>query len=144
MDSCCFNRPYDDLSDAMVRMESEAIISIVDQCEHHDFIIYGSDVLVDEFSRMTDTVKFEKVTELYSSSTSNEIELNDNIINRASTLITEGIKPFDALHVACAEYVEADVFLSTDKKLLNAAKRIGVNIKVFNPTAWLLEVLNNE
>ena len=54
MDSCCFNRPYDDLSDAMVFMESEAVITIIDQCEQHELFICGSDVLVDEINRITD------------------------------------------------------------------------------------------
>ena len=144
MDSCCFNRPYDDLSNVMVRLESEAVLSIIDQSEQNALSIYGSDVLVDELNRMSDKVKYEKVSELYKSSISSTIELSDSIINRASELITEGVKPFDALHVSSAESVKADVFLTTDKRLLNAAKRIGFNVDTYNPAVWLLEVLLNE
>ena len=144
MDTCCFSRPYDDLSNAMIRMESEAIISIIDKCEQHDLMIYGSDVLLDEISRMTDKVKSEKIMMMYFSATTSSFELCEDIINRASDLIAKGIKPFDALHIASAEHVKADAFLSTDKRLLNAAKRIGLNIKAYNPVTWLLEVLHNE
>lgn len=34
-----------------------------------------------------------------------------------------GIRAYDALHIACAEQGGADVFLSTDDKLVKAAKR---------------------
>ena len=33
LDNCCLNRPYDDLTDNIVRMECEAILSIIDICE---------------------------------------------------------------------------------------------------------------
>jgi len=31
-DNCCLNRPYDDLTLNTVRMECEAILSIIDNC----------------------------------------------------------------------------------------------------------------
>ena len=144
MDSCCFNRPFDDLSDAMVYMESEAVLAIIDLQERGNSVICGSDVLVDELNRITDKIRFEKVMALYTSSTSNSIELCESIINRASELIKESVKPLDALHVASAEYEEVDVFLSTDKKLLNASKRLDFHVRAYNPAVWLLEVLQDE
>jgi len=144
MDSCCYSRPYDDLSDSMVRLEGEAVITIIDKCEKHDLTLYGSDVLVDELNRITDKTKFEKVNTLYSSSASCTIELCESIVNRAQELVSKGIKPFDALHVASAEHEKVDVFLSTDKRLLKAAKRVGISVKACNPAIWLLEVLQNE
>jgi len=128
----------------MVRMESEAIINIIDQCEQQDLIIFGSDVLIDEINRISDTGKYEKVMELYLSTASNTIELCESITNRASEFISKGIKPFDSLHVASAEYANADVFLTTDKQLLKAIDRLNLNIKVYNPATWLLEVLLDE
>jgi len=53
----------------------------------------------------------------------------------------EGIKSFDALHVAGAEAAKADVLLTTDQKLVKAAKRIGTHIPILNPLIWLAEVL---
>lgn len=54
-----------------------------------------------------------------------------------------GIRTYDALHIACAEIGGADVFLSTDDKLVKAAKRNSeaTNIKVENPLNWLQEVI---
>ena len=143
MDSCCFNRPYDDPSTDMVRLESEAVLTIIDRGEHKQWDIFGSDVLVDEIDRITDTIKKEKVFALYNSTTAN-IETNEVIISRAKELHTANLKPFDALHIASAEYGKADVFLTTDKRLINAAKRVSIKVKVSNPAIWLMEVLYNE
>jgi predicted nucleic acid-binding protein len=55
-----------------------------------------------------------------------------------------GIKPFDSLHLALAETGGADVFLTTDNRLLRAAGKIELRTGVANPVTWLMEVTNNE
>ncbi len=52
----------------------------------------------------------------------------------------------DAIHLACAESAEVDVFLTTDDRLLKKAKRIGkiLKVRVANPVHWLMEVLGSE
>ena len=60
LDSCCFNRPFDDLSQDKIRIESEAIITIIDKCEDGTWDIFESDILDDEFDRMTNPVKNKK------------------------------------------------------------------------------------
>jgi predicted nucleic acid-binding protein len=124
MDNCCFNRPYDDLSQAKVRLESEAVLTIIDHCEQNAWDLCSSDVLYDEIDRMDDPVKKEKVLTLYSYTTV-DVEISDKIIIRANELLQQiNIKSFDALHIASAENVQADIFLTTDKKLINISKRI--------------------
>jgi len=54
------------------------------------------------------------------------------------------IKPFDALHLASAEYSNADVLLTTDKKFLNRAAESDSKIRVANPVQWLMEVMFND
>jgi len=143
LDSCCLSRPYDDLSDDAVRLESEAVMTIIARCEQGSWNICGSDVLIDEIDRISDRVKKDKVLALYTSTTE-QVDLCEHIIRRARELMALRVKPFDALHLASAEYVNADVFLSTDKRLVNAARRIALGVKVYNPAVWLMEVLYNE
>jgi len=143
MDNCCLNRPFDDLSNDKVRLESEAVLTIIDRSEQHIWEFCSGDVLYDEIDRTEDTVKREKVLTLYNSAAVN-IELNETIISRAKELGGVNIKAFDALHIASAEYGKADIFLTTDKKLINASKRIDLKIRVDNPAIWLMEVLYNE
>ena len=63
-------------------------------------------------------------------------------VERAEQLETWGITALDALHLACAESGEADVFLTTDDKLLSktAAYAEQLRVRVENPLAWLREV----
>lgn len=57
-----------------------------------------------------------------------------------------GLKPLDALHIACAEKGRADVFLTTDDELLQKIRRedIKIKVRVDNPLTWLTEVIHEE
>ena len=138
-DNCCLNRPYDDLSDNIVRMECEAILSIINICEIKHWSFYSSDVLFDEILSMTNVDKQEKVLLLYHSAAIH-IALTDEIVSRAKDLERFNIKSYDALHLASAEAGNADIFLTTDSKLIKAAQRADIDLKVKNPLTWLTEV----
>jgi len=43
-----------------------------------------------------------------------------------------------ALHLACAEQRQVDVFLTTDDRLLRRAQRLSISITVENPLIWLV------
>ena len=141
MDCCCFGRPFDDISQDKIRIEREAVLTIISNCEAGIWNVFQSDALTDEISRIVNPIKMQKVLILYSSATMN-IELNDVIIYRASELIKSlNIGSFDALHLASAEYACADIFLTTDKKLIHRTRSLGSKIRVANPVTWLMEVI---
>ena len=141
LDNCCLSRPFDDLSNDIVRLESEAILTIIDRCNYGYWNFFSSDVLFDEISRLTDSVRRQKIL-LFCRSASHNIELTDEITARAKELELFGVKPYDALHTASAEYGSADVFLTTDHRLINALNRVKIEMKVRNPLVWLMEVLH--
>jgi predicted nucleic acid-binding protein len=66
-------------------------------------------------------------------------------INAALTSLIEeiGFGAYDALHLACAEHGNADVFLTTDDQLLRLAteKAEMLAVKVDNPLTWLKGVV---
>ena len=140
LDTCCFNRPFDDLLQDRVRLECEAVLSIIAHGEQGKVILLGSDILVDEISNIPHPIKRLKVLQLYRATT-DHIEINDHIILRAEALMgMTSLLAFDALHLASAEYVNATALLTTDKKFLNNAARCDTPIKVKNPITWLMEV----
>jgi predicted nucleic acid-binding protein len=144
MDCCCFCRPFDDLSQHKVSFEREAVLSIINSCESGLWDIFRSDVLEDEILKIVNPIKQQKVLMLYSSATLN-IEINDEIISRAASLIDiYNLGAFDAVHLASAEYGEADILLTTDKKFYNRAIKSDIKIKIANPAFWLTEVFINE
>ena len=98
LDVCCLNRPFDDQTQDLIHLESEAVVLIL---KH---------------------------------------------VKRALELKAIGFGAYDALHLACAEHSNADVFLTTDDKLLRLSRECSgtLKVKVDNPLIWLKEVTENE
>src|SRR2546426_856145 len=124
LDVCCWNRPFDDQSQNRVRVEAEAVLSILEMAQSHEVEIFGSDIIDDELSEMPDDERREKV-ELLLTLASSHIALTAAIEQHAAELQKWSISPLDALHLAAAENATAD-FLTTDDDLLRKAKRTGL------------------
>ena len=69
------------------------------------------------------------------------LEIGGQELERASELEKLGFAGFDAVHLACAEIGRADIFLTTDDRLLRLAKRLAkkLRVKVENPLDWMKE-----
>ena len=143
MDVCCLNRPFDDLSQDRVNLEAEAVLSIISHCENSAWSLIASSAIDDELSNISDTERLEQVQTLYSVA-DNRIILTDQAESRALFFNQNGMKPFDSLHLALAETSGADVFLTTDDRLLRTVNRLEISIKTANPVSWLMEVMENE
>jgi hypothetical protein len=48
LDGCCLNRPFDDQSQPRVRLEAEAVLSILKMADDRESEILGSDILDDD------------------------------------------------------------------------------------------------
>ena len=69
------------------------------------------------------------------------IELNDEIEAQADTFVSAGIKPIDALHLACASWAKADYFCTCDDRLLkNSNKLNNLSIEAVSPLRLAAEV----
>ena len=143
LDSCCLNRPFDDLSNDAVRMEAEAVIAIIYRCESGEWEFCSSDVLFDEIDNTANLSRKEKALILYRSA-KGHINLTPEIVSRAKELEHFRIKAYDALHLASAEAGNVGVFLTTDRKLINAAGRSDTTLNVKNPLLWLTGVLYDD
>ena len=71
----------------------------------------------------------------------NDCDLNDFIKSKAVELMGLGLKQMDASHIACAIFMKADVFLTTDKKVLNKTLH---EIEVLNPIDFVRRYLDAE
>ena len=143
LDVCCLNRPFDDQSQTRVRLEAEAVLSILEMAQSDEIEIIGSDIIDDELFQMPDSERREKV-ELLLALASSQIALTSAIEQRATELQKWNIAPLDALHLASAESARADYFLTTDDDLLRKAKRAGLKVKIENPAKWLIQRTTDE
>jgi len=142
LDVCCLNRPFDDQTQPRIRLESEAIILILGRLALGEWSWIGSEAILQEVDRTPDPERRHQVSTLVGAM-GTIIEVNEAALARAGQLAVLGIKKFDALPVACAEIGSADVFLTTDDRLVRAAKRAGklITTRVDNPLSWLTDAI---
>lgn len=69
-------------------------------------------------------------------------EVNEEIRQRAEQLEQNGLKAIDALHIASAEAVGSDYFITCDKRLINRCS--GLAMKVMNPVNFVLETSSDD
>jgi len=144
LDVCCWNRPFDDQSQTRVRLEAEAVLSVLEMAQPDEIEIFGSDIIDDELSQMPDNKWREKI-ELLLTLVSSRVALTSAIEQRATELQKWNIAPLDALHLASAESAQADCFLTTDDDLLRRAnRRSALKVKVENPAKWLIQHTTDE
>jgi len=60
------------------------------------------------------------------------------ILAAIKDLVTAGIKPLDALHIACAQALECQYFLTVDKGILKKAAAVA-KIQILNPIDFVIE-----
>jgi predicted nucleic acid-binding protein len=124
-----------------VRLESEAVTTILEECEQGGWQQVSSDMARMEIAAMPDADRRTRVRLLLPAD-ADVLELNSDIFARGKSLETLGFKAADALHVAAAEALQADVFLSCDDRLCRLAKRrrAELDVKVANPLEWLKDI----
>jgi len=143
MDVCCFNRPFDDLSQDRVYLEAEAVLSIISHCERGEWSLVSSGVIDYELSKLSDTDRLEQVLSIYATA-SERVAMTEQAEKRSVFFQENNMKPLDSLHLAVAEASEVDIFLTTDDRLLRSANKLKLEIKIANPVSWLMEVMNYE
>lgn len=145
LDVCCLNRPFDDQTQDRIHLESEAVILILKRLCSGNWEWISSEAVDFEARQISNVERRRRVESLirYADRT---IFVEVSIVKRASALKEIGFGAYDALHLACAEHCDANVFLTTDDKLFRLAGKCSgqLKIKVCNPLIWLKEVIENE
>ena len=102
----------------------------------------GSDAIDYEISKMPDNDK-RLMVQILSTVHDAHVRVDAGIEKRALEPKRVGLKPLDALHVACAEKGKAEILLTTDDNLLSKAlkNKRTLKVKVENPLRWVTEVL---
>ena len=96
-----------------------------------------SSVLEFENTRNPDLIKQQTMTRYLQKATVKQI-VDETIRQRAEQLSQAGIKPIDALHVACAEATTSNYFITCDKRLINRCQTL--SIQALNPVYFILEI----
>lgn len=141
LDTCCLNRPMDDQTQERVRLESEAIIVILERVARGEWTMIGSGVLDDEIAAIPDPELRRRVQKSARAATE-YVPYGVAVRRRGRELQAAGVPGYDSLHLACAEAAGADVLLTTDDAFVRRARRLlqDLQVRVTNPLTWLREI----
>jgi predicted nucleic acid-binding protein len=145
LDTCCLSRPFNDQTQIRIQRETQAIQIILESFVTGEWQWIVSEVLKIEVDNNKDWIQRDRIRSLMN--VANQHILIGSIEGvRSKEIEVLGFKPFDAMHLACAESGNADVFLTTDDRLLRKANRLHskLGVRVQNPYLWLQEVERNE
>jgi len=130
LDMCCFNRPYDDQIQSRIRIETEAKVVIQQKIKNIECELIWSSIL--DFECSKNPFEEHRMAILnWRNIASAMIMVDTSVLERARNLISIGVGKYDALHVACAIAGGAELFVTTDDRLL----------KRLRPTAGIVAML---
>jgi len=137
LDTSAYNRPFNDQTQPKIFLELQAVVIILQLVETKSVDLVSSSVLEYENSRNPYPLKQSAINR-YLQMAGLRQEVDEAIRQRAEQLEHNGLKAVDALHVACAEAVSSDYFITCDKRLINRC--LGLRLKVLNPVDFVLKI----
>ena len=132
LDNCCYNRPFDDLTQQRIFLEAQAKIYVQEMIREHRIELVSSYVLSSENARNPYELKRRAIQQFLEDNTAVYVDIthSDEAEKIAARILSSGIKPADALHIACALMAKCDYFLTTDDRLL---KYRADSMQIVNP-----------
>ena len=140
LDTSALNRIFDDQSQPRIFLEASAMLLVFGLIEKRIISIVSSDVLAYENIRNPYAERKIFVTSVLRKARMIQT-LNDSLAKRAQVIEVMGIKGLDALHLACAERLKVDYFVTCDDRMIQ--KYTGT-IVVVNPVELTMHVLQQE
>lgn len=140
LDLCCLKRPFDLQEQPVIRLQTEAVLSIL-ALPSGTFELLQSPALLLENSLNLNQARREAVALWLSEAVATSPDESDLTV-RLKEFVAMGFKSFDAVHLASAELSGADAFHTVDLQLLRLAARIGdeLHVSVTDPVHFIEEI----
>ena len=117
LDNCVFNRPFDDQASERVRLETIATLKILQEILDGNIELIWSYVNETE-NRRNPFVENKKSILLWKQKASEIIIESQKLLENGEKLIELGLGIGDALHLASAVDGKADLFVTTDDRMI--------------------------
>ena len=134
LDNCCYNRPFDDQSQIKVLLETIAKLDIQQRMRNGVLEYAWSSVLSFEIKKSKFLDRTRQILPWANGAVIN-VPVDETIRHRAKEFESNGVKPMDALHVACAEAAGCDWFFTVDRGILNKARTLTA-MRIANPVEF--------
>ena len=140
LDASVLNRIFDDQSQIRIFFEASSILIIFMLIENQIADIVSSDVLLFENAQNPYNERKIFVNSVLKKAKAFQT-INDEILRRAQEIEKYGISGIDSLHLACAEELKADYFITCDDKII---KRYNGKLRVKNPIEFIMDIIKEE
>lgn len=137
LDNCCFNRPFDDHSQLIVQLETEAVLYIQEGIKNETFELVWSYILDVENDVNSNKLRKSSIRTWRERSVV-IVKPNEKLKQIAADLQLVGLHIKDSLHLACAIASQCDYFVTTDYRILNKPIE---QIPVVNPI-YIIQLFN--
>ena len=137
LDHCCFNRPYDNQNQLVVRLEAEAKLFVQSEIIAGRLDLVWSFMMDYENSFNPFKGRREAIGE-WRSLAKEVMLLNTSVESRQKHYKSLGLKNKDASHLACAVEAGCNYFFTTDAGILKKQSEV-TEIRIVNPVAYVCE-----
>ena len=144
LDSCVYNRPFDEQTNERVFIEARAFYVVIKWIEDGKVISVLSDALEYENGLTLSPDRKGRVKSFFSLA-KEHVKLSDGSIRRAKEIVDLGLRDMDALHIAMAEEGKAHYLVTCDDGIVNFAERNKrrLRVRVCGILEFLNEVMND-
>lgn len=135
----CFQRGFDDQDQVKIRMEALACEEIFLKAEKKKIKLVWSFMHEDENSlcpfleRKLEAQRLSYLCEEVVAPNEKIKEMALDYQRRAN------LSSKDALHLACASFIDSNCFITCDEALAKRAKRLGLALTIMNPVEYVME-----
>ena len=145
LDTCCYNRQFDDQTSERIVLESYAVDYIQNQIRNKNFELATSYILHYENNQKKEISKKEQIEKFFKNHRTIYIgvEFAEKLQEKVSKIMSTGIKEKESYHVASAILSKSDYFITVDDRLLKYQSN---EIKLVNPIQFvnILEATKND
>jgi predicted nucleic acid-binding protein len=123
LDMCCFNRPYDDQTQGRIRLETEAKVLLQQKIKNAQCDLVWSATLDFECGNNPYEEHRHAIHQWRNLAVS-IVVADATVVSNAIDLAKHGLGHYDALHIASAKAGKADLFVTTDDRLIKKVRAL--------------------
>lgn len=141
VDICALKRPWDNQTQVRVARETEAVARLMAAWQRGAVEILRSSAHDLENSFNTNESRARAVAETMAKA-GPAVVTPRSVIERAEALAVLGLGVYDALHLAWAEFLRADVLVTTDDRFRRraASRAVASSVRTIGPVELLSEL----
>lgn len=138
LDMCALKRPFDDQRQGRILIETAAVTRILEAAGGGTLTLCNSTALAAENRRNPNQQRKARVETLLNW-IGTPAPATPAVLNRAEDLVRQGFRDMDALHLAFAEALRADWFVTVDDQILSRAETVKLGVQVTDVIEFVRE-----